>query len=408
MGKLFTKILDRRFTKKLDEAQEPEQSGFRPGQSTIDAIHTINQVIANCREYRLPLYLVFIDLKKAFDSVEFSAVLSALQDQGIPLQVRTVLKKTFEDAASQIVFDGEEINIEVKRGVRQGDSLSPKLFNACFEEVFRGLRKEWSTKGINVDGRRLTHLRFADDVVIISHDCRQLQVMLKQLEKRLKTVGLEIHPGKTEAMTNRQPRPLYIKGQRVKFVESFVYLGQRVSMVKADSDVTRRIQAGWASFNRFKDFFTRRSISMKWKRRLYNTCVLPALVYGAETWAITKASYERLRKAQRRMERRMVGITLRDRKTNEWLRGVTKVKDVVEEALRRKWKCARKVLRKPTTSWARRTTEWRPRGPKRPRGRPATRWRDVFVKAAGTAWRRTAANDNSENWNELMNANILL
>ena len=172
-------------------------------------------------------------------------------------------------------------------------------------------------------------------------------------------------------------------------------------MTKNETDATRRIPAGWASFNRFKDFFVRRKIDMKWKRRLFNACVVPALTYGAETWAFTKGTMERLTKAQRRMERRMVGVTLRDRKTNEWLRGVTKVKNVKEEALKKKWKWAQKVMRKPTYSWARRTTEWRPRGPRRPRGRPATRWRDIFEKEAGKKWWRTARED-AETWKNLL------
>jgi len=396
-GKLFTKVLDRRFTRSLDEAQAPEQSGFRPGHSTIDAIHTVNQVIAGCREYRLPLYLVFIDLKKAFDSVEFNAVLNALEQQGIPQPVQTALQKTFEQARSVVTFNNEEIEINIQRGVRQGDSLSPKLFNACFEQVFRLLHQSWSKKGINIDGRRLSHLRFADDVVLFSHDCRQLQTMLNQLEKKLQAVGLQIHPGKTEAMTNRQPQRLLIGGQRVRFIDSFIYLGQRISMTKNDADVTRRIQAAWASFNRFKTFFIQKKVDMKHKRRLFNSCILPAFTYAAETWALTKGAFDRLRKAQRKMERRMIGVTMRDKKRNDWLRAVTKLKDVRDEALKKKFKWARKVMRKEADSWAKRTTEWRPRGPRRPRGRPPTRWRDDLVKAAGPTWWRIARND-SESW----------
>ena len=116
-------------------------------------------MIASCREFRLPLYLVFIDLTKAFDSVEFNAVTNALERQGIPLSVQTALRNIFDESKSIVTFNGEEVEIEVRRGVRQGDSLSPKLFNACFEEVFRNLHKSWSQKGINIDGRRLSHLR---------------------------------------------------------------------------------------------------------------------------------------------------------------------------------------------------------------------------------------------------------
>ncbi len=48
----------------------------------------------------------------------------------------------------------------IQRGVRQGDTLSPKLFNAGLEQVFR--RLNWENKGIQINGERLNHLRFAE------------------------------------------------------------------------------------------------------------------------------------------------------------------------------------------------------------------------------------------------------
>ena len=64
------------------------------------------------------------------------------------------------------------------------------------------------------------------------------------------------------------------------------------------------------------------------------------MLYGCESWAATQVELNRLAVAQRRMERRLAGTTLRDRRTNEWLRGVTKVVDVVDEAQKRKWSYA--------------------------------------------------------------------
>ena len=54
----------------------------------------------------------------------------------------------------------------IKRGRKQGDPLSPNLFNAVLEKACREL--EWEEYGIMVDGKRLNNLRFADDIVLIS------------------------------------------------------------------------------------------------------------------------------------------------------------------------------------------------------------------------------------------------
>ncbi|XGW34381.1 hypothetical protein V3C99_018337, partial [Haemonchus contortus] len=80
--KLFTRVILNRIGRILDEGQPCEQAGFRRGFSTIDHIHTVTRLIEVSREYKMPLCLTFIDLKKAFDTVETEAVIEALGNQG--------------------------------------------------------------------------------------------------------------------------------------------------------------------------------------------------------------------------------------------------------------------------------------------------------------------------------------
>src|SRR5687768_13295612 len=81
--------------------------------------------------------------------------------------------------------------------------------------------------------------------------------------------------------------------------------------------------------------------------------------------------------AQRKMERRMAGTTRLDRKTNEWLRGLTKVADIIEEATRRKWNYAWKIARTHDGRWTRALMDWQPMTTRK-RGRPRRRWQDDF------------------------------
>lgn len=66
------------------------------------------------------------------------------------------------------------------------------------------------------------------------------------------------------------------------------------------------------------------------KRKVFEMCVLPVMTYGAETLTITKASANKLRVAQRGMERAMLAVLLRDKLTNEWIRRQTKVTDIMK------------------------------------------------------------------------------
>ncbi|KAK6761096.1 hypothetical protein RB195_022239 [Necator americanus] len=95
--KLFTRVILNRIENVLDEGQPCEQEGFRKGFSTIDHIHTVSKLIEVSREYKMPLYLTFIDLKKAFDSVETEAVVEALDNQGVPTQYIKVLRELYSN-----------------------------------------------------------------------------------------------------------------------------------------------------------------------------------------------------------------------------------------------------------------------------------------------------------------------
>ncbi|GBP30708.1 hypothetical protein EVAR_75932_1 [Eumeta japonica] len=89
----------------LDEQQQVEQAGFRKSLSTIDHIHTVKQILEKYNEYN----------KKA------------------SIQLETLGK-----------------DFPIKRGVRQGDPLSPKLFSAVLENIFRNLN--WEGFGLNING----------------------------------------------------------------------------------------------------------------------------------------------------------------------------------------------------------------------------------------------------------------
>lgn len=69
---------------------------------------------------------------------------------------------------------------QIHKGVKQGEPLSPNLFNALLENIhiFRNLN--WENKRITIDGQNLYHLRFADDIVLVSGDRGELQEMLRR------------------------------------------------------------------------------------------------------------------------------------------------------------------------------------------------------------------------------------
>ena len=409
MYKLFTKLLTNRITQKLDDNQPVEQAGFRSGFSTIDHLQAINQLIEKTSEYKLPIYLCFVDYEKAFDSVELRAVLTTLTNQGIEQQYINTIRNIYKKSTSSLRLHTTSEKFNLGRGVRQGDTISPKLFTATLEGVFREL--EWENFGYNIDGQNLTNLRFADDIILIAKTKAELQEMVQQLYNASKNVGLKMNKKKTQVMHNSQNEThikIKVENEELEETKNYTYLGQLVSLSSSDKDeeIKRRIAMGWKSFGGMSDIFKNKRLPLCLKRKTYDACITPTMIYGCETWNLTRNHETKLRTAQRAMERIMLGITWKDKKSCEWIRGQTKVKDIVEAIKERKWTWAGHVARFSDNRWTKRLTEWEPRGRgKRPRGRPKTRWRDEIVKGAGIAWGRLAQDRGS--WRDLGKAFVL-
>ena len=73
----------------------------------------------------------------------------------------------------------ESNEIPIRKGVRQGDAFSPKLFTATLEDLFRIFDE--SNRGVSIDGNKLSNLRFAVDVTIIAQDLEELELSLNEL-----------------------------------------------------------------------------------------------------------------------------------------------------------------------------------------------------------------------------------
>ncbi|KAE9412731.1 hypothetical protein Angca_002907, partial [Angiostrongylus cantonensis] len=115
------------------------QAGFRKGFNTMGHIHTITRFIEVSREHKRTLCLTFIDLEKAFDSIEIEAVVESLDSQGVPTQYIKTLRELYKNFTTKILPFYNDINVDVKRGVREGDTISPKLFTATFQNVMQTL-----------------------------------------------------------------------------------------------------------------------------------------------------------------------------------------------------------------------------------------------------------------------------
>ena len=92
----------------------------------------------------------------------------------------------------------ESNKINTRRGARQGDTISPKLFMAALESIFRQLT--WENRGLKIDGEYLSHLRFVDDILICANTSHEQQQMLQELADESDNRGLKMNKSKAKVM----------------------------------------------------------------------------------------------------------------------------------------------------------------------------------------------------------------
>ena len=216
-------------------------------------------------EFRRPLWVVAVDFQKAFDTIDQNRLWTSLIDQNVPAVYVAFLQKLYSGQVGQVMTDRLSKPFPIERGTRQGDPLSPVLFNAALEELMRRLQDKWlngsKRYGINTGNRRLTHLRFADDFLLFSSSLSGAQAMLGDLMRESGPCGLEVHAAKTKILWNGQGRGIehaHAKVQKKTFdilqgSDSTMYSGKLFSSEGThDVELKNRVSKAWAKFSIYK------------------------------------------------------------------------------------------------------------------------------------------------------------
>ena len=165
-------------------------------------------------------------------------------------------------------------------------------------------------------------------------------------------MGLDLNTKKTECMvtTKKSSKPCHLtsKGDDIKQVESFKYLGYTLSSNgKCLKEVKIRISMAKEAFSRMRAIFKNRSISIGTKIRLTTTYVWSILLYGCESWTLDKDIERRLEAAEMWFLRRTLRISWTDKvKNEEVLRCADVTKKLVQTIRKRQLSFLGHVYRK--------------------------------------------------------------
>ncbi|XP_073671663.1 uncharacterized protein [Paramisgurnus dabryanus] len=374
-SKILAKVIISRLSSAVDSTLRKEQAGFRKGRSCTEQIFALRNIIEQSAELQRQLYVNFIDFEKAFDSVHRDSLWHILRAYGIPKHLVKLIKSFYKNYSCCV--GGSDIWFEVTTGVRQGCVMSALLFNLVIDWVMRRSTETGHTGIRWTLFSTLEDLDFADDLALISHTHQHMQDKTNKLNQYSSQVGLKINQKKSEVMTinTTTQAPIKINNDEITFTESFVYLG---SIITPDGgskkDIQNRLNKARSAFISMSNIWRSSQYSVKTKLKLYNSCIIPVLLYGAECWRMTQQDLTKLSTFHTKSLRKILKIFWPNKISNEDLLSRCNQENMPTIIMKRRWQWIGHVLRKEDGSIIKTALHWTPDG-RRKRGRPKVTWR---------------------------------
>jgi hypothetical protein len=239
---------------------------------------------------------------------------------GVPAEIIGAIKDMYNGSTCTIrVYGRQTRSFSVETGVKQGCLLSPMLFNIMIDWITS--RTATVAGGVLVgDNFYVADLDYADDLTLIGEDAQHSQLQVDTLDDAGQKVGLQISGKKTKTLPCECANPdLQLRGEPIENVDSFTYLGSCVnSSTRATAEVKARFgKATGVFYSLDKPLWARKDISLATKMRVFNTAVMPVLLFASETWTLAAADVAPLEVFQARCLRHILGVTMWDRMTNK-------------------------------------------------------------------------------------------
>ena len=244
ISSIFLRILHRIISARLANLPlHSHQRGFVKGDGVFLNTLTMNTLIKDRRQKRKPYSIISLDLRKAFDTVSHHSIRRALERFSVDPRLIRYIMESYNGSFTKVHSGSQSTDpIEIRRGVKQGDPLSPLLFNLVVDELICKLEER--SQGLTVSEHlSISVLGYADDLVLFADSRKEGQRLLSIAENFFRQRGLSLNVAKCAALCVQVvpakktlytvSRPLfYADGEFVKQLspdEFFKYLGRHVT-----------------------------------------------------------------------------------------------------------------------------------------------------------------------------------
>ena len=282
------------------------QGGFVRGGESVAQVASLYDIIRRRQRLNKRTYAVFLDWKQAYDRVPHGMLMYKLHKFGVRGRLFEAIKTLYSQSSARVRVDGTLSSpFSLGRGVRQGDPMSPMLFNIFAYDFWEKLEEKEPQaihvrpSPVPVAGKSLHGLSFADDTALLHGTRLMIQRMIDFAVEWGKVNGMELNATKTEILVVPEPstiandelwaairaRPLIVDGVEVYPSKSATYLGTKLTDTLDLAEMARaRVGKGWAAFKRCERLLADSTVPLATKMLIVKGYVLPPAVYASELW----------------------------------------------------------------------------------------------------------------------------
>lgn len=306
IGKIFEYTVLHRIEKMISATQSNMQFGFTKGLSPIMAALLVSEIQIDAKENDKPLYLVFRDVKKAFDVVNHDILFNKLYHLGIDLNILNILIDMYRNLEAKVRWKGTlSDSFHVGQGVRQGGILSTHLYKCYIGEFI--MQMEDMGLGYKVGSTYAGCVTCADDMVLATDNSYDLQVMLNASKNDADRHRFVIHPDKTvlvkkmaAAHRNQELLTRWSLGDSgLTEQKQTTHLGVIRSQLKENElNIQKRISDSRRTLFALipSGMHGSNGLNPKVSFRIYQAHVIPRLLYGTEILPLTEHQINELEK----------------------------------------------------------------------------------------------------------------
>ena len=292
-GKLFERIVNERA--KTCTNISDSQAGGKEKRSTTDHLLILKEIIREHKRRKKPIYMVFLDVTKAFDKAWLDGIMHAMYNNGLTGPLWNTVRKLNQNLTATIkTKDGPTRQIAIKDSIRQGGVLSGLQYALVMDEIAKEIQKNNNGCSIPEYQEKIGCLLWMDDVVLITDNPEELQTMINTTQQVANKYHIEFGQEKSKCMimgTKHKP-DLKIGQMHLEITNQYKYLGEIIdSKMSLEPNITQaraRSEGALQTILAIAGDTLLKGIQMETIWKLVETCIIPIITYDSETWEPTK------------------------------------------------------------------------------------------------------------------------